>query len=289
VRQVQETGRWPLLALRGAGVQRHPETWRLRPEAHPYYEVCYVRSGLGTITVGGVAHTASRGALFLIGPGVVHSGHANPYGSVEVAHVHVAWPRPLLDGYRQWVPAQAVVRLEPHLEAELHGILERILDEARRTRPGWPLALSAALLELFAFLVRMGHRLQEGASREASGGDPVRRAGEYIHAHLGERLSVAQVAGAIGYHPNYLSRAFRRETGVRLVEYIMRARVEHAARLLAAEDGRLTMRSVAARSGFAGTHYFARSFRQLKGCSPGEYRRSVARASGRGGHPSAGE
>jgi AraC-like DNA-binding protein len=286
-----------LPTFHGAAVRRHPKTWRLPPESHPFYEVCYVLAGLGTVTVDGLAHTASRGTLFLMAPGVTHSGRANPYGTVEMAHVHVTWPAALLDCYGECVPDQAVLRLEPLVEAELHAVLERILAEARGTWPAWPLALSASLLALFAFVVRTGHRLREEGTGEASRDEPVRRASEYVHGHLGDRLSAAGVARAIGYHPSYLSRVFRHETGVRLVEYIMRSRVEYAARLLVADEGdneasrdghrrRETVQTVAARAGFASAHYFSRIFRRLKGCSPGAFRRGGA---GRGLHSSAGE
>ena len=156
--------------------------------------------------------------------------------------------------------------------------------EARGAWPAWPVALSASLLALFAFVVRTGHRLREEGTGESRRDEPVRRASEYVHGHLGDRLSAAGVARAIGYHPSYLSRVFRHETGVRLVEYIMRARVEYAARLLVADEGddqpnrggrrrRETVQSVAARAGFASAHYFSRIFRQFKGCSPGAFRR----------------
>jgi AraC-like DNA-binding protein/mannose-6-phosphate isomerase-like protein (cupin superfamily) len=286
------SARWELPTLHGAAVRRHPKTWRLAAESHPFYEVCYVRAGLGTVTVDGQAHTASRGTLFLMAPGVTHSGHANPYGMVEMAHVHVTWPPALLSRYGECVPRQAVLRLEPQVEAELHAVLERIIAESRGAWPAWPLALSAALLDLFAFVVRTGHRLRGEETGEASGDEPVRRASEYVHAHLGDRLSVAGVARAIGYHPGYLSRVFRRETGVRLVEYILRARVEYAARLLVAgheqdgtggagQGGPVRVQTVASRAGFASAHYFSRVFRQLKGCSPSAFRRGVAARGGR--------
>ena len=93
---------------------------------------------------------------------------------------------------------------------------------------------------------------------------------EYVHAHLSEALSLPLLASLVFLNPSYLSRLFRRETGVTLIGYINAVRIEKAMELLSRTNMRIS--AIAAQVGLESPSYFHQVFRRHCGVSPQEYR-----------------
>jgi AraC-like DNA-binding protein len=96
------------------------------------------------------------------------------------------------------------------------------------------------------------------------------KARKFIEEHVSERLSLGQVAKAVGINATHLSEKFKQVTGVKFVDYIARARFEKARELL--EDVDLRISEIAFAVGFQSLSQFNRVFKKLSGKSPTEYR-----------------
>lgn len=94
----------------------------------------------------------------------------------------------------------------------------------------------------------------------------------YIRVHFAEDLSVAALSKVLNFSPNYLSNLFRSETGVRMVEYVNRLRMESARSLL--RDTELRVCEVAERVGFKDVSYFCKVFKETTGTTVSEFRRN---------------
>ena len=146
------------------------------------------------------------------------------------------------------------------------------------SRPAWELmelyrhiaAQQASPLDLESRAVALAFSIVRTAARVPRDLRSLRRACEYVHAHLGENLTLAQVACAAGVHPVYLGQAFRREFGETLGTYLNRLRVRAAAERLAHSD--LPLSAIALDFGFYDQSHFTRIFRQLTGATPGVFR-----------------
>jgi AraC-like DNA-binding protein len=90
-------------------------------------------------------------------------------------------------------------------------------------------------------------------------------------------LSLASAAKTLGVSTGHLSRTFRRLTGMTFREYAISRRVDHARRLLL--DPLNNLSSVSDACGFSTPAYFARVFRKVVGCSPGEFASNPRRSS----------
>ena len=99
----------------------------------------------------------------------------------------------------------------------------------------------------------------------------VRKAIAYINENAGSVVSRWQIAERAGVNEDYLTRIFRREMGMSPWEYLNRYRVQLAASLLSSSS--LSMRDIAAASGFQDPAYFCRIFKKVKGMPPGAYRK----------------
>lgn len=106
----------------------------------------------------------------------------------------------------------------------------------------------------------------------------VTRALEHIAAAYASRLTPRAVAAALAVSPRHLAHVFKADTGLTLMAFVARVRVEVARRWLATSEATLTR--IAAAVGFAGAPTLSRAFRRHAGDRPGRYRRgqrSVAR------------
>lgn len=59
-------------------------------------------------------------------------------------------------------------------------------------------------------------------------GTIIRESKEYIEKHIDEALTVAKIAGAVGYSEYHFSRIFRKETGVSVMEYVKSEKLRRA-------------------------------------------------------------
>jgi AraC-like DNA-binding protein len=102
------------------------------------------------------------------------------------------------------------------------------------------------------------------------------RAADYLVANYGDAVSIGSIAQAIGVSASHLAHLFTRDTGMTLMTYVSRLRVEIASRLLIDVDTKLD--SIAESTGFCDASHLSRAFREYLGCRPGEYRRRLRSA-----------
>ena len=101
----------------------------------------------------------------------------------------------------------------------------------------------------------------------------VAEAQRYVQTHVGEKISMEEMAHRLNLNPSHFSRVFKQETGETFVEYVTRTKMERAEELLNQSD--LTVAEIAERLGYEHTSYFIKLFRNFSGKSPNEYRRTL--------------
>ena len=94
----------------------------------------------------------------------------------------------------------------------------------------------------------------------------------HLHENFAENLSTKDLAKMAGLSVSHFERRFRQAFGSSPRQYLVRVRVEHAARLLSETDQ--TVSQVALACGFYDHAHFSRSFRRIMMVSPTEYRSS---------------
>ncbi len=94
----------------------------------------------------------------------------------------------------------------------------------------------------------------------------------YITIHLHEKITLEKVAEAVGLSACHLSRIFKKEVGMSMVDYVQKERVEAAKHMLANSDE--TLAAISQYLYFSTQSYFIRIFKKYTGVTPGQYRRS---------------
>ena len=134
---------------------------------------------------------------------------------------------------------------------------------------GLLLAVRAVLAEMSQ--TRGAPAQRRGRSDRGGGDTRVARAIDYLEAHLGTALSVAELASVAALSDGHFSRAFKTATGESVWTYVQRRRVEHAKGMLEATD--LSIAEIAHACGFANQGHLTSCFRRWFGTTPGAARR----------------
>lgn len=142
----------------------------------------------------------------------------------------------------------------------------RLYCEFRRMDELSPLVIEGLALEM------LGEALRASSSAARPPQPPrwLKQARELIHAHSRERLALPQVAQAVGVHPVYLAREFRRHYHSTVGEYIRQLRIEAACREMSRPDTSLA--EVAVACGFHDQSHFSKIFKRVMRTTPAEYR-----------------
>lgn len=122
------------------------------------------------------------------------------------------------------------------------------------------------------FLKRPGGQSQFSAQLAAQfvSREPIQRAQHWIHDHLRDRLSISELAQAVGMSQRNFARTFASETSMTPATYVELSRIDAARRLL--EGGQLSLQQVAFQSGFSTPQAMRRAFARHMDVTPGDYR-----------------
>ena len=85
-------------------------------------------------------------------------------------------------------------------------------------------------------------------------------------------MSLSYIADLYGIRDSYLSKLFKENLGENFIDYLLRKRLEEAARLLRETD--LTVKQVVTSVGYSDATSFAKKFSKKYGVTPGIYKKT---------------
>ncbi len=92
----------------------------------------------------------------------------------------------------------------------------------------------------------------------------------YVRMHICENLKLEDAARQIGMSRSYFSTKFKEMTGDTFHNYVIRQKMQEAARRIA--EGTYTVTQTAADLGYDNFHYFAKVFAKEYGCMPSDFK-----------------
>ncbi len=91
-----------------------------------------------------------------------------------------------------------------------------------------------------------------------------------LHTGYTQKIKIGDIADKCHYSPSFISRYFKKKSGVTVSEYLAALRMEKAKKLLLNSDMRIE--DIAASVGFFDTNYFISFFSRYYGCPPKRYK-----------------
>ncbi|MBO2945603.1 helix-turn-helix domain-containing protein [Paenibacillus sp. F411] len=92
-----------------------------------------------------------------------------------------------------------------------------------------------------------------------------------IHEEYDTDLTLEECAARLHYHPSYIWRILRKESGISFSEYLAQHRLKMAKQWL--EETEMTITEIAERLRYNNAQNFIRYFKKMEGVSPGKYRK----------------
>lgn len=172
-------------------------------------------------------------------------------------------------------PAHVALREVPYFQdSTLEAVMRQVVLPLDWDEPAERVAVSHAAQTLLAYLIsRMTERgPRAGQMRGGLAAGTLRRIRDHIAAHLGEALSITDLASIAGLSPYHFARAFKRSTGQSPHAYLLGARIARAREALGAGQ---TPAEVSLLCGFSSQSHFTERFRAETGVTPGQFRRGL--------------
>jgi AraC-like DNA-binding protein len=223
-------------------------------------------AGLGWVRLGTQASRIHPGEVLLIAPEQSHSYGADPSHAWTIVWAHFngeeleAWWKLLGLPMEGGVLALNTMTPEQLELGRVHEHLEAGYDEARQ------IASASALRWSLSRLAGAG----EAPGEE---NDRMEAVATWMREHVGQRITVDELAKRAGLSPAHFFQRFKQHTGFAPIDYFLRLKVRRACGML---DGTTwPISRIALELGYDDAFYFSRLFRSIMGNSPQAYRKNA--------------
>jgi AraC-like DNA-binding protein len=249
---------------------------------HPEYELHHVVATTGQYFVGDFIGEFEPGNLVLTGPNLPHNwvselpaGTYLPlrcrvlqFSEAFVANISRAFPE-----FEACLPLFELSRrgalFTPETARVVGPLLEELVEAKGIRRVSLFMNVLCALSDATDARPLASARYLPDPSGFMSKG--VNRALAYINIHLTEPFSEADLADLTGQTTSSFSRSFRRHTGMALVQYVTRLRINFACHLLMSK-AEMSITDICFSAGFNNISNFNRQFLAQKGMAPSRFR-----------------
>ena len=230
--------------------------------AHPYTNITFVVSGSLSETVGMKSEVAGPLSVVIKPAGTEHADQFGPNGAVALS---VYLDHSFTSALRYWEKDLIQWRWQ-HCGAATKWFL-LLLQSLQQGDADSLTEIENSLYEILASL----------SCAHASTSDSPRWL-ELVKQEIDDDVEncgrVRDLAERAGVHPVYLARQFRSHLDVSVSQYVKQRRVSATAQLLSTD--RLSLASVACRTGFSDQSHMGRIFKSTTGLTPHAYRRIVS-------------
>lgn len=249
-----------------------------RYTAHPKYEMFILLDGDVTMLINSTRYHITNGAVVLLTSKDLHISINNV--STVYKRITIMFDHHMLQMFnssntnllkcfkRDAAGTGNIFYLSPE-QMEFVITQARIIADCQgSTQYGDDLEATASLIHL---LININRICQEkGKTQRPLETSPlIENIVQFVNQHIEEDLSIGRIAQSLSYSESYISSLFSKQMGVSLKRYILTRQTAHAKTLI--RDG-LPMMTVCARCGFNDYSNFSRTFREINGLSPREYK-----------------
>lgn len=261
-----------LIVLFAGESQTKPEH-ALGPKIYDYYLLHAIESGRGTFRTETDVYELGPGDCFLIHPGQLVS-----YVSCKSEPWRYRWVAFSGDTGHSLVESAGFLPDCPVLHT---NEASKVSDYIRCIQERFHMKQESAHTAAIGYLHLIWTEIMDRTSRppQLTIAEPqvqrtVKQMINYMTSQYAHPVSIEQMCASLGYNRAYLSRIFKKETGISPVTYLLKLRIDQAKRLLR-ERPELSVEQVSASVGLTDPLYFSRQFKRFCGQSPSSYRKDM--------------
>lgn len=254
---------------------------------HEELEAVVIAEGCTVVAAGSGKYTVRAGEGFFVNASILH-GAWDLESSGCRFHSLVFHPR-LVGGsidsvfYQNYVQnlienqALESILLTPAVpwQAQSLAAIEDAWQAGVYEPAGYEFKVRNALSELIFLLQNNMPAIRQAPSgKTLRNGERIKIMLQYIHDNYDDGLSTGKIAESAAISESECLRCFLATIGTTPIQYVRQYRIQQAAKLLTATQEQIA--EIATRCGFQDVSYFTKTFREMKGCVPTEYRRRMS-------------
>ena len=240
---------------------------------HRNHELYYLVSGRTKYAVGDELFNVEEGNIVIIPKGVFHMTDSEDCTHNE--RYLISFDDALFDDETRCLLDTLLSHRLVHMPSNRREEFDRMMLAVERyygtDDPIKKATLKLHILEIFAYICRHS---AEAVMNLNDADMVVHKISDYINIHYKEELNLERLSRIFSISESYLSRKFKKVSGVGINEYVTFVRIMNAERILRAEACSIT--EVAEKCGFNDSNYFSSVFKRTKGITPLKFSKMVA-------------
>ena len=247
--------------LLDAKTVNHDALWESKTHHHPWFEFNYISDGKLYTTIGDTEFCAEAGSSFLIPPGFPHS-HTH-YGSDFDTGFCLRWKISRASEKNIYYEKFCRTLQIPHycgFDANI-GILANCNTH---------IEAQLAFINWLIYLCEMRNKNDSKLPERENG--IANQVIMYLNEYYDRAITVQDVASSLNMSYRSLSRNFKKETGITVIEKLNEIRIAAAKNLLISTN--LPINEIAVKVGYANEYYFSNTFRQYSAATPSAFRKN---------------
>lgn len=269
--------------MSGVRIHHNRETDSYPVHWHTAMEIIMPYENIYTVDIGNDRIVLNEDDIIIIPPGELHSLNAPDAGSRMIMLVDYSLLCNLkgMDSLLHTLHPYTVIRKNNgnELQDELSDALRNYMLEIESEYFGGARYHEARIYSLLiTFFVMFGREYSNQdrkfgnftTNKQHEHVQKFMNVCNYISEHCTEDITVDELADIAGFSKFHFARLFKQFTNVSYYDYLTRKRIEHAETLLITPD--ISITEVAMQSGFNSLSTFNRVFKNLKNCTPSEYK-----------------
>lgn len=259
-------------------------SWSMEPNRHENYEMVYMKKGYAVFEISGQPVSLGPNDIVIIKPMQFHKFVVKSEGGCEFIVLNFKFENKInaeyseipLEDFLNFVSSRetgSYIALKVSQKNEIIVLLNRILKERESSEPGSEFLKYLLVMELFVLLSRALKMEWENSIKTKSPKlkELIGISINFIHTNFERDISLSDIAKFVFLSPSYFTRAFKEETGMSPINYLLKERIERSKELL--RDTDLKISDIALSVGFSNQQRFNEMFKKYAHVTPLQYRK----------------
>ena len=242
------------------------------------YEVIYYVSGKSELSTYNTKIFTEPGQIILLKPYQLYSARCIEKEKLYYYYIHFdIIPPEVNDSFFELFASSAkLLTIDKNKIPNLSYIFAQMLESWRNEESGLQTLNVATLKIIFVYLFRNANNITGSLENEILDEDIniFLKAIKYIHNYINDPIKVDNIAKEIGVSTSYLYKIFKSLLDESPSEYIQKAKLIEAKKLLCFTD--LTIENIADKLSFVDASHLSKSFSKEFGIPPSKYKKTVS-------------